>query len=144
MRFNGEWLLCADGLLRPVILGEVHCGDAVWTAVKFQIDTGADRTVFNAATLALLCQEQMQPTEMLGGVGGPVNSILIDSRIRLSAADGKSLTINARFAAFTDPEALDMSVLGRDITNLFALIVDRPGDVDCLLSQQHRYVIQTA
>jgi len=144
MRFDGEWLLCADGLLRPVVRGEVHCGDAVWKSVKFQIDTGADRTVFHAATLALLRQEQIQATQLLGGVGGSVNSVLVDSQIRLSAADGKSLTINARFAAFTDPEALDMSVLGRDITNLFALIVDRPGDVVCLLSQQHRYVIQTA
>lgn len=36
-----------------------------------------------------------------------------------------------------------MSVLGRDVTNLFALIVDRPGDLVCLLAKQHSYVIQT-
>jgi hypothetical protein len=35
-----------------------------------------------------------------------------------------------------------MSVIGRDLTNLFALIVDRPGDRVCLLGQRHRYVIE--
>jgi hypothetical protein len=34
-----------------------------------------------------------------------------------------------------------MSVLGRDIINLFALIVDRPQDIVCLLGQRHRYRI---
>jgi hypothetical protein len=36
-----------------------------------------------------------------------------------------------------------MSVLGRDITNLFGVIVDRPGDVVCLVGQGHRYLIET-
>jgi hypothetical protein len=34
-----------------------------------------------------------------------------------------------------------MSVLGRDITNLFAVIVDRPRDFVGLLGQRHQYVI---
>jgi len=34
-----------------------------------------------------------------------------------------------------------MSVLGRDILDLFAVIVDRPGDVVCLVGQRHRYQI---
>jgi hypothetical protein len=35
-----------------------------------------------------------------------------------------------------------MSVLGRDITGLFAVIVDQPGNVVCLLRQRHRYMIE--
>jgi hypothetical protein len=46
------------------------------------------------------------------------------------------------FAAFTALESLDMSVLGRDITNLFAVIVDRPRNLVCLLGQRHRYTIE--
>jgi len=42
----------------------------------------------------------------------------------------------------TDPASLDMSVLGRDILNLFAVIVDRPQDVVCLLTQDHVYEIR--
>jgi hypothetical protein len=30
---------------------------------------------------------------------------------------------------------------GRDITGLFAVIVDRPGDAVCLLGQRHRYAV---
>ena len=41
----------------------------------------------------------------------------------------------------TDPTDLDMSVLGRDILGLFALIVDQLGDTVCLIRQNHRYRI---
>ena len=34
-----------------------------------------------------------------------------------------------------------MSVLGRDILNLFAVIIDRQRDTVCLLGQQHFYTI---
>ena len=51
------------------------------------------------------------------------------------------MLFRGRYFAVPEPEALDMSVLGRDITGLFALIVDRPGDLVGLLSQRHRYTI---
>jgi len=38
-------------------------------------------------------------------------------------------------------EALDISVLGRDMTDLFAVIVDRRAEVVCLLGQRHHYII---
>jgi hypothetical protein len=77
----------------------------------------------------------------LGGVGGAVPTVGIEISIRLRREDGSAVLFRGTFAAFTQPEALDMSVLGRDITNLFAVIVDRPGDAVCLLGQRHRYVI---
>jgi hypothetical protein len=46
-----------------------------------------------------------------------------------------------QYAAVTELEALDISVLGRDITRLFAVIVDWPHDVVCLGGQRHRYII---
>jgi len=46
-----------------------------------------------------------------------------------------------QYAAVTDLEILDMGVLGRDITRLFAVIIDQPGDVVCLLGQRHQYTI---
>lgn len=71
-------------------------------------------------------------------------------RTRRTSADGE--WINAEllidtgvdrtdFTAVTDPTALDLCVLGRDILDLFALIIDRPGNIVCLLSQRHRYEI---
>jgi hypothetical protein len=35
-----------------------------------------------------------------------------------------------------------MSVLGRDITGLCALIVGKPSNVVCLLGQRHQYAIE--
>jgi len=67
--------------------------------------------------------------------------MLVETQIEIQRDDGGIAAFRGQFAALTDPEALDMSVLGRDISNLFAVIVDRPGDVICLLGQQHRYVI---
>ncbi len=52
------------------------------------------------------------------------------------------MLIRGQFAAFTSLESLDMSVLGRDITNFFAMIVDRPQEVVWLIGQQHRYRIE--
>ncbi len=35
-----------------------------------------------------------------------------------------------------------VGILGRDITGLFAIIVDQPAGVVCLVREQHRYVIE--
>jgi len=53
------------------------------------------------------------------------------------------VVFRGRFAAATGPQVLEVSLLGRDITDLFALIIDRPGNVVCMLSQRHRYRIET-
>ena len=41
-----------------------------------------------------------------------------------------------------DGEALDMSVLGRDILDMFSLIVDRRAGVVAILGGQHYYLVQ--
>lgn len=51
------------------------------------------------------------------------------------------MVFRGQYAAVTNLEILDMSVLGRDITRLFAVIIDQPGDVVCLLGQWHHYTI---
>jgi hypothetical protein len=65
MRIDGEWLLCDDSVLRPVIRGEILESDGTWHPVAdFLVDTGADRTVFSAIVLASL---RLQP--VVTGVG---------------------------------------------------------------------------
>jgi hypothetical protein len=105
------------------------------------VDTGADRTVFSAATLESLQLPPANETTALEGVGGRAESVIVDSTIVLRNEQGCDVLFRGRYAAFTDDAALDMSVLGRDILNLFALIVDRPRDVVCLLSQRHSYSV---
>jgi hypothetical protein len=48
-----------------------------------------------------------------------------------------------RFSALSGSEMIDMNVLGRDFTNLFAVIADRPGNVVALVRPPHRYDIAT-
>ena len=69
------------------------------------------------------------------------DSIVVETRIRFTHDEDGKAVFKGQFAGFTEPESLDMSVLGRDILNLFALIVDRQGDTVCLLGQNHSYTI---
>jgi hypothetical protein len=138
MLIKGEWLVCPDGVVRPVLRGEIATADGSWIQAPFLVDTAADRTVLledlDLQPLASQCQ--------LGGVGGVAASIVVETRIQFPREDDVPVVIRGQYAAFTDPKALDMSVLGRDITNLFAVIVDRPREFVCLLGQRHYYTIE--
>lgn len=144
MQISGEWLLCDDDVRRPVIRGEVLASDGTWVSAEFLVDTGADRTVFSAGLLALLRVSPVATGERLSGLGGVAEFVTVQSGIRLIRESGAPVTFQGQYAATTEAEALDMSVLGRDITGLFAAIVDQPGDVVFLLGQRHRYRIEQA
>jgi predicted aspartyl protease len=105
------------------------------------VDTGADRTVFSALDLTALGLSPVPTDERIGGLGGLVDSIAVETTIRLRQTRGAAVTFRGQFAAVLEPEALDMSVLGRDISGLFAVIVDQPGNTVCLVGQRHRYAI---
>ena len=141
MRINGKWKLCEDGVIRPLIYGEFMSGDGFWEAVEFLIDTGADRTVLSAAVLAKLGLMTLEPEEEISGLGGVTGSVMIETKLNLPRDDGAAVVFTSRFTAVTDPTALDFCILGRDLLDLFSVIIDRVGEVVCLLSQRHRYAI---
>jgi hypothetical protein len=124
-----------------VFRGEVTAHDGTPVQTLFLADTGADRTVLSANILTALGPLPALMTQQLGGVGGKATAVIVDTAIHLARDDGGTALFRGSFAAFTDAEALDMSVLGREITNLFALIVDRPREIVCLLGQDHDYTI---
>ena len=93
MRFNGEWLQCDDGIIRPVIRAEILTGDGGWRAFELLIDTGADWTVISANVLESLNGQTTVAQDKIGGVGGLVNSVLVDTQIRLSREDGQKATL---------------------------------------------------
>ena len=142
MRIDGQWLLCDDGVVRPVISGDIRTADGSWEQCEFLVDTGADRTVFSAATLAKLGLQPLAMHEGLSGVGGMVATVIVETQIHLTREDAGEVVFRGQYAAVTGLEALDISVLGRDITDVFAIIVDRLRDVVCLLGQRHYYTIQ--
>lgn len=142
MRINGEWDLGDDGIARPVIRGEVLTRRGLWMRAPFLVDTGADQTVFSAAILAALSLQSRTAQDQISGVGGVTNSVMVETQIQLRRETGNAVVFRGQYRAVTEVEALDMSVLGRDIMGLFSVIVDQPGGVVCLLGQRHRYTIE--
>jgi hypothetical protein len=138
MRINGEWALFDDGVVRPIIRGEILAYQGAWEPALFLVDTGADRTVFSAAILAKLgLQPRAAQEEGIGGLGGVAESVLIATQLRFTHETGGKVIFRGHYAAVTELEALDISVLGRDVIGLFAVIVDQPHAVVCLLGQRH-------
>jgi hypothetical protein len=79
--------------------------------------------------------------DRIGGIGGLAESVTIAAESRLLRDDGKWVTFKGEYAACLNYETLDMSVLGRDILNLFALVVDRAANVVTMIGQAHSYTI---
>jgi len=142
MRINGEWNRGEDGIVRPVIRGEILTSRGLWMRVPFLVDTGADQTVLSAAILAALSLQSRAAQGQIGGVGGVVSSVVIETQIQFRRETGSAVVFRGQYRAVTEIEALDISVLGRDIMGLFSVIVDQPGNVVCLLGQRHRYIIE--
>jgi len=98
----------------------------------------------SAGLLALLGGSPVVTRGRLSGLGGVAEFVTVETHIRLIRESGAPVTFRAQYAAATEAEVLDMSVLGRDITGLFAAIVDCPREVVFLLGQRHRYSIEQA
>jgi predicted aspartyl protease len=133
--------MCDDGIIRPVIHAEIQARDGSWVKALLLVDTGADRTVFSVDVLQALRLQPGVVEARLGGVGGVVSASIVETRIRLTRENNGKIMFQGQYAAVTGTEALDMSVLGRDVTNLFAVIVDWPQRLVYLLGQRHQYTI---
>ena len=143
MRIDGHWLVCRDGLLRPVATAEIRGEDGTWHEISLLIDTGADETFLTSDVLHLLGLEP-EPAEGVRaeGVGGLAPLVVLSTTIRLPRPIGPPMSFNGRFNAFTSPGPLELSYLGRDILNIFAVIIDKQGDTVCLIRDRHHYTIQ--
>jgi hypothetical protein len=143
MRISGEWYVGDDATARPIIWVDVVGRDGERISSRFLIDTGADRTVFNTALLRSL---ELPPATngsglRLVGIGGASAFVLVSTALELTRDDGGVAIVRGEFAAFTDPLAIDLSVLGRDVLDNFDLIVSRRRDEVLLLAPSHRYEV---
>ena len=146
MRIIGEWLLDEDGVTRPILRAFVEAAEGTLIKEDFLIDTGADRTVFSTGLLDKLKLQTTArtPGVALSGIGGHSSFVQLDTVLHLNREDGTPAKIRGQFAAFTDPAASDISILGRDVLNHFDLILSRPRSEIFFLSGNHRYVVQQA
>lgn len=144
MRINGVWQTCDDGVVRPVMRAQIRTAGGIWVSTWFLVDTGADCTAFCADDLTRLGFPTRENASSLGGVGGVAQSVVVDTQIRLRCDDGSKATFRGEYAAFTQPESLDISVLGRDVMDLFSLVVDRLASLVSLIRDRHTYRIETS
>jgi hypothetical protein len=141
MLISGTWHMCDDGIIRPVIHAEIQAADRSWVKAPLLVDTGADRTVFSVDILRALHFQSVVAEERLGGMGGIVRAVILETRVRLTRENNGKVMLRGQYAAVRDAGVLDMSVLDRDVTDLFSVIVDRPQRVIYLLGQRHQYTI---
>ena len=140
MLIKGDWLLCDDEIVRPVLRAEILARDQTWKAAEFLLDTGADRTVLSANVLAMLGPlPANNDIERISGVGGIIETPVIKTALRLTRENNDKILFRGAYAACTDPDMLDMSVVGRDILDLFTVIIDRSNDFVGLLRDRHSY-----
>jgi hypothetical protein len=144
MRVDGRWHRFQDGPLRPVIDAAVLSPSGVWQNITMLLDCGADRTVFDASLLSLFSPLASSQNLELGGVGGNVDSKVIQTRLAFVRDDGNRVTVQGQFSVFIDIAISDVSVLGRDITNNFHVIYSYPGRQVVMLAQPHTYRIDSA
>ena len=144
MRVNGEWVLCDDEVIRPVVPGIVRLADGQWVEVAFLLDAGADRTVFSPDFFDLLQPLEVSAPEpmQLAGVGGQAAAITVETTLGFIRDDGQQVTVRGTFGLFTEGESPDLPVLGRDVTNNFSVMYDYSSRTVALLAPPHYYEIR--
>jgi len=66
---------------------------------------------------------------------------LIDKRLVFETTDGGTITVNGPFFGSTEPDELDVSILGRDVLGNFDVIISRRRNEVLLLVGNHAYAI---
>jgi hypothetical protein len=144
MRIVGEWQAGEDGVTRPVLQASVRALDGTLEPDVFLIDSGADRTVFSANLLRRL-GFPMTPapgSSILLGISGVCESVVVKTVVELTRDDKGIVHLRGDFAGFTDLAANDLSILGRDILNLFDVILSHRRSEVLLLASNHHYRVE--
>lgn len=144
MQISGRWHPFDDGVVRPVLDVHIQTPDGNWESILFLLDSGADRTVIDASYLSLLAPLAVpdEQSPQLGGVGGQVDCVFIQTKLRLTKDDGKPIVVNGLFGIFTEAASSDVAILGRDVTNNFDVIYSYPQREVLLLAAPHTYSVQ--
>jgi hypothetical protein len=146
MLIAGEWQVGVDGVSRPVVRAMVRGMDGKPHLESFLVDPGADRTVFRATLWRSLGLQGKSVSErnILQGIGGSSRFVEVTTLIELPRMDGQPVQLEAPFAASTDPQALDYSLLGRDVLDHFDLILSKRRSEVLMLAGIHQYAVAEA
>lgn len=144
MLIAGEWRACDDEITRPMVRAKVQAADGAFHVEFFLVDSCADRTVLSADSLSKLGFPGTPAPGGTGlqGIGGVSAYLLIKSVLEFTRDDGGPVHVRGEFAAFTDPAATDLSILGRDVLNNFDVILSHRRNEVLLLAPNHEYRVQ--
>ncbi len=139
----GKWIRCDDAITCPVVSVKLTRVDGTPCMEHFLVDTAADRTALSAGLLGDLDMlgNGAQPGSALKGIGGSSPHVLVHTVLEFTRDDGGPARVRGEFAAFTDPTASDLSILGRDVLDNFDVIASRRCNAVLLLAGNHRYKI---
>jgi hypothetical protein len=128
-----------DGIRRPYIAVNVCSADGMWIPLPYLIDSGADATFLAASCLRQLGVATVNISEQTAsGVGGKASHVQSSTALRSKSPEGTN-TFGGTVGVFTDPEASDTPVLGRDVLDHSRLIFDRGRNLILLLAPPHDY-----
>jgi hypothetical protein len=146
MRIVGSWLLCEDGVTRPTVRAQVLAADGTLVSEDFLVDLAADRSVFSAVlqTRLGLPTDPSPAGEALVGISGASTYVLVTSLVEFTRDDGGTARVRGQFAVFTDRQATDVSILGRDVLDLFDVICSRRRNEVLLLAGSHQYHVTSS
>jgi len=140
---GGEWVRDDDNVVRPYLWAHTIQPDGQAVREGFLVDSGADCSQFSYRFVARLGIDltSVQTRHAVVGVGGQSQVILIDKRLVFETTDGGTITVNGPFFGSTEPDELDVSILGRDVLGNFDVIISRRRNEVLLLVGNHAYAI---
>lgn len=139
MVIRGSYISGADRVPRPTLQLQVQAAGSQAVAAPFLLDSGADRTVLCADVFALLkLPSQSAQGTIYQGIGGVSSIVWVTTALQLPRADGGIAIVRGQFAAFLDPQATDLSILGRDVLDHFDVLLSRQRNEVVLASPPHR------
>ena len=144
MRINGTWHTCDDAELRPVVLGAMIAADGRWLSVPFWWTPAQTGRYFLQRHIGAWDSSAWTPLEIWAESVAWREPYALPRPFALCAKTAATRRFAVTFPASVEPEVLDMSVLGRDIMDMFAVIVDRRSDVVALLGTGHRYRMEVS
>jgi len=128
-----------NGVRRPYVTVFVRSRDGVWIPLPFLIDSGADATFLDASCLQQIGSDPGAIAEQTAsGVGGKVAHTQLATALRFTSEEGTK-TFSGTIGIFTDPEACDTPVLGRDVFDHFRVVFDQGRNTILLLAPPHDY-----
>lgn len=142
MRITGKWLVCEDGITRPVVSACVYDLDQQVREELFLVDSGADHTVFSAEFRSRLRLIAVPNSPIaVQGLGGKIDTESFMTTVAFKADNGQELRVHGEYSAFLAREPSDISILGRDVLNNFHVVISKLRDEVLILSPQHEYTV---